>query len=258
MRAVLALLCCWPLFVIAADNASSLPRIAIIIDDLGYHRSRGEAIVDLPGDVTCAIIPETPYGPRLAKRAARINKEVMIHLPMETASTRPLDKGGIKDEMTHPKLVTTVRQAFIRIPQARGLNNHMGSILTAEEKPMQWLMQELALNHYFFIDSRTTPDTVAEKIAMKNGLRSAGRDVFLDNERNLNSINKQFNQLIRIAKRRGHAIAIGHPYPETIEYLQGVLPLLERAGVKLVPASELLNAPPMMAAQQENEQKPDA
>lgn len=258
MRMLFALCCCWPLLAFAADNAPSLPRIAIIIDDLGYHRTRGEAIVDLPGDVTCAIIPETPYGPRLASRAASIDKEIMIHLPMETASTRPLDKGGIKDEMTQSKLVTTVRQAFLRIPQARGLNNHMGSILTAEEVPMRWLMQELALNHYFFIDSRTTPNTVAEKMAAKSGLRSAGRDVFLDNERNLNSINKQFNQLLRIAKRRGHAIAIGHPYPETIEYLQGVLPLLESAGVKLVPASQLLNAPPMMAAQQDSEQKPDA
>lgn len=229
--------------------ANAEPRIAVIIDDLGYHRTRGEAIIALPGDVTCAIIPETPFGPRLAKQAAALGKEVIIHLPMETVSQRPLDKGGIKEAMTHAKLITTVRQAFVRIPEARGLNNHMGSILTADPEPMQWLMRELALNHYFFIDSRTTPNSVAEKTAMENGLHSAGRDIFLDNERDLVKINEQFNKLIRLAKRRGSAIAIGHPYPETIEYLQGVLPLLESAGIELVSASALLNTPPIITAQ---------
>ena len=252
MRAALALLLCWPLF------ASAAPRIAIIIDDLGYHRLRGEAIAALPGAITCAVIPETPYGPRLADACDRDSKEVIIHLPMETASSRPLDKGGIKDEMSEAKLVSTVREAFIRIPQARGLNNHMGSVLTAEAEPMSWLMQELANNHYFFIDSRTTPDSVAESTAVRYGLLSGGRDVFLDNERSLVKINQQFNQLLRIAKRRGSAIAIGHPYPETIQYLQGVMPLLKQAGVELVPASRLLHQPPVMTAQEGSKDKPGA
>jgi len=252
MKQLLALLLCWPLM------ASAAPRIAIIIDDLGYHRARGEAIASLPGAITCAVIPETPYGPRLASACDRVSKEVIIHLPMETASTRPLDKGGIKDEMSQARLVSTVRQAFLRIPEARGLNNHMGSILTAEAEPMDWLMQELANNHYFFIDSRTTPDSVAESTAVRYGLRTGGRDVFLDNVRSLERINEQFNQLLRIAKRRGSAIAIGHPYPETIQYLQGVMPLLEQAGVELVPASTLLRQPAVMTAQESAEKKPDA
>lgn len=248
MRWLLAALLCWPLL------ASAAPRIAIIIDDIGYHRSRGEAVVRLPGAVTCAIIPETPHGPTLAEAAVSAGKEVMIHLPMETESTRPLDAGGIDDSMSKASLVTTVRQAFLRIPQARGLNNHMGSILTAEPQAMGWLMEELALNRYFFIDSRTTPHSVAESTAQRYGLRTGGRDIFLDNERSLLRINEQFNKLLRIARQRGHAIAIGHPYPETIEYLENVLPLLEQAGVKLVPASTLLDEPAMITAQR----NPDA
>ena len=129
MRLWLALLLCWPML------ASAAPRIAILIDDLGYHRQLSDAVAALPGPITCAVIPETPYGPRLAEKCAGIAKEVIIHLPMETASTRPLDAGGIKDAMTQSRLIATVRQAFIRIPQAQGLNNHMGSILTAEQEP---------------------------------------------------------------------------------------------------------------------------
>lgn len=245
MRGLLLALLCWPIL------ASATPRIAIIIDDIGYHRTRGEAVVRLPGAVTCAIIPQTPHGPRLAEKAAQAGKEVMIHLPMETGGMRRLDDGGLREGMPQATLVTTVRQAFLRIPQARGLNNHMGSVLTADATAMNWLMEELALNRYFFIDSRTTPASVAEDTARRHGLRSAGRDIFLDNERSLLSINEQFNKLIRLAKKRGYAIAIGHPYPETIQYLENVLPLLDQAGVKLVPASSLLSSPPLMTAQKE-------
>lgn len=234
MKWLAALLIGWPLI------AGAAPRIAIIIDDLGYHRARGEAIVDLPAPVTCAVIPETPFGPRLAERAASLGKEVIIHLPMETEGTRPLDQGGLRDEMSHARMVATVREAFVKIPQARGLNNHMGSILTADEQPMTWLMQELAMNHYFFIDSRTTAASVAEQVARRHGLRTAGRDIFLDNERDLQKINRQFNKLLRVARKHGQAIAIGHPYPETIAYLKGVLPLLKEAGVEVVPVSALL------------------
>src|SRR5690606_36087986 len=117
--------------------------------------------------------------PRLAEKAAQAGKEVMIHLPMETGGMRRLDDGGLREGMQQATLVTTVRQAFLRIPQARGLNNHMGSVLTADATAMNWLMEELALNHYFFIDSRTTPASVAEDTARRHGLRSAGRDIFL-------------------------------------------------------------------------------
>lgn len=237
----LCLLLLWP--AVALAN----PKLAIIIDDLGYHRTRGEAITNLPAPVTCAIIPQTPWGPHLAEQAAAQGKEVMIHLPMATGARR-LDKGGLGESVTQSQLVNTVREAFIRIPQARGLNNHMGSILTAEPEPMRWLMQELALQHYFFIDSRTTPESVALDMAQQHGLRTAGRDVFLDNERDLLSMNRQFNQALRIARQKGSAILIGHPYPETITYLENVLPLLEQAGIEVVPASSLLKAPPITTA----------
>ena len=184
----------------------------------------------------------------------------MIHLPMETGN-RPLDEGGINSGMNRGELIRTVREAFIRIPQARGVNNHMGSILTADEHAMRWLMQELSMNHYYFIDSRTTPDTVAEKVAVQLGLRTAGRDIFLDNERDLEAINEQFNKALAVARQKGSAIAIGHPYPETVAYLQYVLPLMKQAGIELVPVSALLQEPALTTAGKAGDAtaaKPDA
>ena len=223
-------------------------KIAIIIDDLGYHRSRGEAIINLPGPVTCAVIPQTPHAPALAKLANNIGKEVILHMPMETDGYAELDVGGLREDMSAEDFTATVAAAVARIPEARGLNNHMGGILTADSNAMNQLMASLGEHDLFFIDSRTTPQSVAGKLARQHGLAYAGRDIFLDNERDLVAINDQFNRAIALAKRRGQAIVIGHPYPETIEYLQNVIPLLDDAGIELVPVSQLLNRPQMAKA----------
>jgi len=228
--------------------AVAQPKIAIIIDDLGYHRSRGEAIINLPGPVTCAVIPQTPHAPALAKQAHEIGKEVILHMPMETDGYAELDAGGLREGMSQEDFVATIDAAVSRIPQARGLNNHMGGILTADSSAMTQLMESLGEHGLFFVDSRTTPQSVAGNLARQHGLAYAGRDIFLDNERDLVAINDQFNQAIALAKRRGQAIVIGHPYPETIEYLQNVIPLLDSAGIELVPVSRLLNRPQMAKA----------
>lgn len=219
------------------------PRIAIVIDDLGYHRQRGEAVVDLPVGVSCAIIPSAPHARHLAARAASRDREILVHMPMEGVSHGRLDPGGIGLGMPQQDVVSRVRDALAALPEARGLNNHMGSGITAHRETMEWVMGTLAERKVFFLDSRTTPSSLAEEVARKHGLVAGGRDVFLDNERDLHRINTQFNELLRIARRRGYAIAIGHPYPETIAYLQQVLPLLDEAGIEVVPVSALLRAP---------------
>jgi uncharacterized protein len=223
--------------------AQAEARIAIIIDDLGYHRSRGEAIIALPGPITCAVIPQTPHAPALARMAQAAGKEVILHMPMESDGFQRLDAGGLSEDMPQDEFIATVAAAVDRIPEAIGMNNHMGGVLTADNTAMHWLMETLNEHGLFFVDSRTTPQSVAEKLARQHGLRHAGRDIFLDNQRDLTAINEQFNRALAIARRRGHAIIIGHPYPETIEYLQHVLPLLSAAGVTLVPVSSLLKQP---------------
>lgn len=234
--------------LLLSASALATPRIAIIIDDLGYSRQQGQAIVDLPAPVTCAVIPFSPHGRRLAERASLAGKEVLVHMPMATQGHLKLDRGGLQNGMDEPQLLDAVRQALSQIPQARGLNNHMGSALTEQPQPMSWLMAELKAHQLFFIDSRTSSHTVAQQVAQQVGLSHAGRDVFLDNERDLISINQQFNRLIRLARQRGQAIAIGHPYPETVHYLKQVLPLMKEAGIDVVPVSSLLSIPAVTTA----------
>ena len=235
------------LWLISA-SALAQPRIAIIIDDLGYSSGRGQAITDLPAAVTCAVIPFSPHGRRLAERAVRNGKEVIVHMPMAAQRSIRLDRGGLRLDMQEQELLDSVRQALRQVPQARGLNNHMGSALTEQSEPMGWLMEELKAHQLFFVDSRTSGRSVAQRMASRTGLANAGRDIFLDNERDLVRINEQFNRLLRLARQRGHAIAIGHPYPETIHYLQQVLPLLDEAGIQVVPVSQLLTTPAVTTA----------
>lgn len=218
-------------------------KVAIIIDDLGYHLARGEQVMALPAPITCAVIPQSPHAATLAAQASDTGKEVILHMPMETDGFAELDAGGLDRQMNRNEFGLTLAQAVLRIPQARGLNNHMGGILTADRRAMNWLMEELALHDLFFIDSRTTARSVAAELAQQHGLSFGGRDVFLDNDRDLAAINQQFNSALAIAHRRGHAIIIGHPYPETIHYLQAVLPLLKQANIDVVPVSALLTRP---------------
>ncbi|KGD62451.1 hypothetical protein T9A_00742 [Alcanivorax jadensis T9] len=242
--------------LLATATATAQPRIAIIIDDLGYHRQNGQAIADLPAPVTCAVIPYSPHGRKLAERASRAGKEVLVHLPMDAGQHIRLDRGGLRQGISENELLDTVRQALSQIPQARGLNNHMGSALTEQDEPMGWLMAELKAHQLFFVDSRTSGRSVAQQVARQQGLANAGRDIFLDNERDLVKINAQFNKLIRLARQRGQAIAIGHPYPETVHYLQQVLPLMDDAGIQVVPVSSLLDTPALDTATTGNSTHP--
>ena len=234
--------------LLLSASALAAPRIAIIIDDLGYSRQRGQAIVDLPAPVTCAVIPFSHLSIRRQRQMCIRDREVLVHMPMATQNHVKLDRGGLQTGMNEPQLLDAVRQALSQIPQARGLNNHMGSALTEQQQPMGWLMTELKAHQLFFVDSRTSSHSVAQQVARQAGLSNAGRDVFLDNKRDLVSINQQFNQLIRLARQRGQAIAIGHPYPETVHYLQQVLPLMKDAGIDVVPVSSLLTTPAVTTA----------
>lgn len=128
----------------------------------------------------------------------------------------------------------------LRIPFAKGANNHMGSLLTQLDSHMLWVMECLKQNQLYFVDSMTTPFSKAGEKADQLGIPSLKRQLFLDNNVSKKALEKQFNLMISNAHMQGSLVVIAHPYPETIRFLQANLPLLEAEGIDLVPVSDLL------------------
>lgn len=244
MRTAFALLALIPGLLPAAQDAPPV-RVSIIIDDIGDSLADGRRVVALPAPVACAILPHTAYGRELAEAAHRVGKEVMLHLPMppdgETYDPGP---GQIDADMGQLEIGMMVAYNLETVPHATGINNHMGSRLTTQAEPMARLMQALrAHGGLFFVDSVTSAASVAAETARRHGIPTQRRDVFLDNERSEAAIEQQFDLLIRTARRRGHAIGIGHPYPETLAVLERRLPALAGQGIEITAPSALLPKP---------------
>ena len=231
-------------FNTSAENVESeysTPIISIILDDMGNREATDRRAVTLPGAVACAFLPHAPYTHRMAVMAHSYNKEVMLHAPMQASGNNVLGPGGLTVDMPQEKFLQTLREDIASVPHVRGISNHMGSLLTQHPDHMVWLMHELTRHgDMFFVDSRTTSKSVAGEIAGNLGIPNIGRDVFLDNKTNIDYIRMQFNELIRKARIRGSALAVGHTYPATLDFLEKELPRLEQYGVKLVPLSAMI------------------
>lgn len=234
----------WLLLLVCSAllSPTQAAQLAIVIDDLGYNAQIGRQLVEFPGDLTLAILPFTPHGQDLAELAASLNKEIMIHAPMSNSRELPLGPGALESNMSREQFHANLEAMFRAIPQARGLNNHMGSQLTQELTPMNWLMQELLKRDFYFVDSRTSPRSQALYAANQWLVPALKRDVFLDNQRNSAHIRQQLNKALALAKQQGKAIAIGHPYPETLEALRELPQLLANHQIELVRVSALLQA----------------
>ncbi len=219
----------------------SEPSIVIIIDDIGNNLSNGLRAVQLPGSVNCAFLPHTRYTRRLAIAAHKLNKEVMLHLPMEAENEQSPGPGALTLAMTQEEFITTFQDDLAAVPYAAGVNNHMGSLLTRHPGHMSWLMQEIYhQGNLFFVDSRTTVATVAQQVAQESDVPSLRRNIFLDNDQRPEAIAQQFAHLLALAKRNGSAVAIGHPHPATLHFLEQQLPHLGEQGVQLISASQLI------------------
>ena len=225
----------------AQQRADFEPAISIIIDDMGKRLDAGQRVLALPGPVACAFLPQARYTASLANEAHVAGKEVMLHLPMESVDRRPLDAGAVTLDMTEQQFVSTVQAGLDSVPHVMGINNHMGSLLTRHPGHMLWLMRLMQRQPpLFFIDSRTTVATVARLVAEENGVPASERNVFLDNELDADEIKYQFNRLLRLARKHGTALAIGHPNASTLVLLEQQIPTLKHQGIRLVPVSELI------------------
>ncbi len=220
---------------------ASKPRIAIIIDDIGYNIPLGERTVNLDGDITLAVLPKTPGAKILAKAGFASGKEIMLHAPMSNANEFKLGPGALTEDLSKEDFIRVLNDDIDNIPHIVGVNNHMGSRLTTRKKQMSWVMETLKQRELYFIDSLTHFSSVAYITARRYGIISSQRDVFLDHIINEAYIAEQMERLIKRAHDQGYAIGIGHPYPETLEVLERMLPLLSEQGIELVHVSTLIN-----------------
>jgi polysaccharide deacetylase 2 family uncharacterized protein YibQ len=216
--------------------ASPPARLALIIDDLGRTPARDQRVLGLPGPVALSILPDVPHSRELAVAAHAAGKTVMLHLPMDPAGGPYAWHPGLSTGELESRLDAALRQ----VPFARGLNNHMGSRMTAQRPAMAWLMRRLQRDHRFFVDSRTSAATVAAAEAQKIGLASLSRDIFLDDDQSPAAVAKQFHAALELARRQGSALMIGHPHPATLALLERELPRLKARGFELIDVEMLI------------------
>ena len=220
----------WLILLIAITGvaaADSRPLLSLVIDDLGYAFAPGKTAIELEGDHTYAILPDAVYSRKLAEHAHRLNKEVILHLPMQSiSSSAAREPGSLNEAMNEDELTGQVHSLLESVPFIRGVNNHMGSHLTEFDFLMRPVMDSIRSYDpsFYFLDSRTSPRSVAYAQARDAGLNSITRDVFLDNEDSLHAIRLQLRIWLQRARDRGSAIAIGHPYANTLQVLQEALP----------------------------------
>ncbi|MGH2375288.1 MAG: divergent polysaccharide deacetylase family protein, partial [bacterium] len=215
-------------------------QAAIIFDDAGGSPDDVEEIVAIGRPAAVAVLPGLAYSADVARRSRAAGLEVLFHLPVESADDRALGPGGVTVAMSDAEIHGAVRSGLASVPGAVGVNNHMGSKGTADRRVMRAVVEAVREAGLFFIDSRTTAETVGESVATELGVPTAARAVFLDNENDEDAIRAQVRRLITLARERGAAIAIGHVRRRTARVLGTMLDEFERAGVAIVPPSTLV------------------
>ena len=216
------------------------PQIAIIIDDMGYQKATGDALLEMDLDLTFSFLPHAPNAANQAQKAQELGRDILLHLPLEPSDpTWNLGPGGLYLSMNREELTATFAKDLAVVPMAVGINNHMGSLFTENETSMRTLLEIIKSKELFFLDSLTSSQSVGYDIARSLGIKTAKRNVFLDNEHENKKVGSQLLELVALAEQQGYAIGLAHPFPSTLAALkehEGIL----RSRVELVGVSKLV------------------
>jgi polysaccharide deacetylase 2 family uncharacterized protein YibQ len=218
-------------------------RAAIIIDDMGASLEALKEVCDLGQPITISVLPQSLYAEETARIAHGNGLEVMLHLPGESLNHEEGNSstpGLIRSGMGKEDVVSLVEEGLSRVPYAEGVNNHMGSRITQEEPVMRPILDLIKSRGLYFLDSRTTAESIAFDLATKIGLRAAYRNIFLDSTVGTEFSKRKLLDLCLLAQRQGTAIAIGHPFPETLQALRESLGILKAYRVTPVFVSEII------------------
>ena len=226
---------------VTSHAPSKSARLAIIIDDCGQWPVTERAFVALPFPVTLSVLPHVRFGSAIARDASAAGQGVMLHLPMQTISGEYPGPGTITTTMSDAAIRNEVASDLAELPQARGVNNHEGSLATQDARVMGDIADVLAQDGRYFIDSRTSSASVGESVAHERGVLTASRSVFLDNVDSQPAVEARLLEAISDARATGSAIAIGHPRPATLAAVRAVAPRAAADGVELTLASALVH-----------------
>lgn len=221
-----------------------LAKIAVIIDDNGYNAEDCRSLENLPYPVTISVLPHLAHTQEITACARRLNKEIMLHLPLEPYHNEQKypDDYIIKTTMPERKVIEQFQADLKSVPYASGVNNHMGSKATENIPLMSVLFTQMKKQNLFFIDSRVTAKSICPYLAKKMDMPFAQRDIFLDNENDREYIEGQFRLLAQRARKNGYAIGIGHARPLTWQITAEQLGRLSAEGFAIVTVKEIVDA----------------
>ena len=218
-------------------------RVAIIIDDMGRDIKTLKEILAIDAPISVAVLPFLPHSRDVAKEANLMGRDVLLHLPMEPKELSGNDpgEGALFTNMSEAQIASQVKKDVDAVPHITGINNHMGSKFTEDERLMRIVLDIAKKKNLFFLDSKTTNKSAAYRLAKNMGLKTASRQIFLDNTEDIAYIKGQITELINVAKKRGSAIAIGHPHPATIAAIKEMMPRFNE-DVEMVTVSSLIDS----------------
>ncbi|MDD5448977.1 MAG: divergent polysaccharide deacetylase family protein [Candidatus Omnitrophica bacterium] len=218
-------------------------KVAIVLDDFGYNNKNVAAVLSLKRPITFSILPFQPYSQKIAEDVHQKGYEEILHLPLEPyvndKAVKP-EANTITVNMNEAEVLEKLTAALKDVPYANGISNHQGSKATESPALMSAIFTELKKRRLFFLDSLVTRKSVCKKAAANAGIGYARRSVFLDNSGDFEYIRGQMKQLIKIAKRNGSAIGIGHDREKTVQALLTLVPEAEKEGIRFVFVSELI------------------
>ena len=226
------------------EDINPFPRIAFIIDDLGYEKDVAEKLMTLNFPVTLSILPFLQYSKYIAEQGNLQNKEIILHLPMEAKnSSADPGPGAIKSYMSGNEIKQSVKDCIDSVPYISGMNNHMGSKITEDKRIMGFIFEEIKRidSNLFFIDSKTSKNSIAYDLAQEIGLSALERNIFLDNEDDMDYIKEQLLKAKELSLKKGQAIVIGHDRINTYYVLKLMVPEIMKEGIEIVFVSALVN-----------------
>ena len=231
----------WQKNAVPVRDPGGRPMIAIVLDDVGVNRAQARKAIELRGPLTLSFMTYAEDLPKLTAAARAAGHELMLHMPMEPSEKRvPPGPEALMVGLDTAELNRRILWGLNRFEGFVGVNNHMGSRFTRDERGMAAVMGQLKAHGLLFLDSLTTPDSVGIAAAARFGVPHVGRDVFLDHVQDRDAIRASLARLEARARSKGHAVGIGHPHEETLDVLRGWLGSLEARGFALVPVSTIV------------------